>query len=403
MARGLNLLSAQTVKTITRAGRHADGGGLYLVVRKRGQAVERLWVFRYSRGTREAKRDSVLSLGPARDLTLARARALAGRCRAAILAGEDPRLAIAAPTTAPSFGEVADDYIDSIEPGLRNAKHIAQWRMTLGETYCKALRAKPVDRVTTEDVLAVLKPIWLTKPETAQRIRGRIERVLDAAKVKRLRIGENPAQWRGHLAHLLPAGPKLVRGHHAALPWADMPAFMLKLRALDSVSALALEWTILTCARTGETIGATWKEIDRAAGIWIVPASRMKAKREHRVPLSPRCLEIIAEAEKLGRPHLFPARKRGKSLSVMAMAECLKGLDPDITVHGFRSTFRDWVAEATSFPGDLAEAALAHIVKGKVERAYQRGDLLERRRELMAAWERFCLPPASENVVSIRR
>jgi integrase len=403
MARGLNLLSAQTVKTITREGRHADGGGLYLVVRKRGEAVERLWVFRYSRGARAEKRDSVISLGPARDLSLAGARELAKLCRGALLAGQDPRAAIAPPSEAPTFGQEADDYIDSIEPGMRNAKHVAQWRMTLGEVYCKALREKKVDQIGTEDILAVLKPIWLTKPETAQRIRGRIERVLDAAKVRQKRSGENPARWRGHLEHLLPSAKRLVRGHHAAVPWRDMPAFMRRLTALDSVSALALEWTILTCARTGETIGATWPEIDLEQAVWIIPATRMKAHREHRVPLSPRCLEILEEAKLLGGAHIFPARKPKKALSIMAMAECLKGLDPAATVHGFRSSFRDWVSEATSFPGELAEAALAHVVKDKTERAYRRGDALERRRELMAAWERFCLPPVAENVVSIRR
>jgi integrase len=403
MARGLNLLSAQTVKTITKEGRHADGGGLYLVVRKRGTLVERLWVFRYSRGARAEKRDSVISLGPARDLSLANARELAKLCRGALLAGQDPRAAIAPPSEAPTFGREADDYIDSIEPGMRNTKHVAQWRMTLGDVYCKALREKAVDRIGTEDILAVLKPIWLTKPETAQRIRGRIERVLDAAKVRQKRTGENPARWRGHLEHLLPSARRLVRGHHAAVPWRDMPTFMRRLKALDSVSALALEWTILTCARTGETIGATWPEIDIEQAVWTIPAARMKAHREHRVPLSARCLEILAEAKSLGGVHVFPARKPKKALSIMAMAECLKGLDPAVTVHGFRSSFRDWVSEATSFSGELAEAALAHVVKDKTERAYRRGDALERRRELMAAWERFCLPPVAENVVSIRR
>lgn len=390
MSRAANLLKVKLVENIQEPGRYADGGGLYLLVRKRAKLVERLWFFRYRRGPRGKAHELSISLGPAKDVTLAVARETARRCRQALLAGQDPRqAALRAQKSVPTFGEAADDYVTTIEPTLRNAKHIAQWRMTLGDTYCRTLRKLLVSHVTTEHVMAVLKPIWLDKPETAQRLRGRIERVLDAAKVLGHRSGENPAQWRGHLSHLLPGARKLSRGHHAAAPWREVPGLMAKLRGLDSVSALALEWTILTCARTGETIGATWSEIDRENAVWIVPAARMKAKREHRVPLSARCIEILAEAERLAGNYLFPSRGSESPLSNMAMAECLKSLRPEATVHGFRSTFRDWVGEATDFADSLAEAALAHVVGDKTERAYRRGDALERRRELMAAWDAY--------------
>lgn len=390
MSRASNLLKVRFVDTVREPGRYADGGGLYLLVRKRTEDIERLWFFRYRRGPRGAARELSISLGRAKDVTLADAREAAQRCRQALLSGQDPRRTVArAQKRVPTFAEVADDYIAAIEPTLRNAKHVAQWRMTLGDAYCKALRRVSVSHVTTEDVLAVLKPIWLEKPETAQRLRGRIERVLDAAKVLGHRSGENPALWRGHLSHLLPAAEKLSRGHHAAVPWQEMRDLMVRLRALESVSALALEWTILTVARTGETIGATWSEIDCGAELWTIPAARMKARRAHRVPLSARCSEILDEAARLGGVHLFPSRDPDRPLSNMAMAECLKSLWPGATVHGFRSAFRDWVSEATNYPDSLAEAALAHIVGSKTERAYRRGDALDRRREMMNAWNAY--------------
>jgi len=398
------LLKARFVAGVTAPGRYNDGGGLCLLVRRRGDAIERLWLFRFRRGPRGGSKETALSLGPAHAISLAQARELAGRCRSAIALGQDPRRLLGRAVALPTFGEFADRHVDSIAPGLRNAKHIAQWRMTLGDTYCHTLRRLRIDRVGTEDVLATLKPIWTTKPETAQRLRGRIERVLDAAAVAGLRSGSNPARWRGHLALLLARPTKLGRGHHAAVPWAEMPAFMARLRALDTVSALALEFTILTAARTGETIGATWAEIDLAARLWTVPAERMKAKREHRVPLCDRCLAVLEEARQLrtSGDWLFPGPRPGRPLSNMAMATCLKGLRPDATVHGFRSSFRDWVGEATGFSEQLAEAALAHIVGSKTERAYRRGDALERRRELMAAWATF-LSEATGVVVPLRR
>ncbi len=400
MTRGLNLLSARTVATLIEPGRYADGGGLYLQVRKRSDAIERLWVFRFKRGSRDKVREKTLSIGTARDITLASARSLASGCRTKLAEGKDPREALLKNGGVPTFGELVDDLLDSILPAFKNEKHKAQWKMTLGETYCRSLRSIPVDKITTDDILAVLKPIWLTKPETASRIRGRIERVIDGATVRRLRSGDNPARWRGHLSHLLSKPDAIARGHHAALPWADLPSFMQDLKKLNSISALALEFTILTIARTSETINAAFVQINEGDNIWTRPAAIMKAKREHRIPLTPRSLEIIQEMKKFEGAWLFPGQSLNDQLSNMAMAECLKGFGLNVTVHGFRSTFRDWVSEATSFPDALAEAALAHIVGDKTERAYKRGDALEKRRELMAAWERYCLQGAS-NVIHL--
>jgi len=400
MTRGLNLLSARTVATLIEPGRYADGGGLYLQVRKRSDAIERLWVFRFKRGSRDKVREKTLSIGTARDITLASARSLASGCRTKLAEGKDPREALLKNGGVPTFGELVDDLLDSILPAFKNEKHKAQWKMTLGETYCRSLRSIPVDKITTDDILAVLKPIWLTKPETASRIRGRIERVIDGATVRRLRSGDNPARWRGHLSHLLSKPDAIARGHHAALPWADLPSFMQDLKKLDSISALALEFTILTIARTSETINAAFVQVNEGDKVWTRPAAIMKAKREHRIPLTPRSLEIIQEMKKFEGAWLFPGQSLNDQLSNMAMAECLKGFGLNVTVHGFRSTFRDWVSEATTFPDALAEAALAHIVGDKTERAYKRGDALEKRRELMAAWERYCLQGAS-NVIHL--
>ena len=247
----------------------------------------------------------------------------------------------------------------------------------------------PIDKVTTEDVLAVLKPIWSTKPETASRVRGRIAAVLDAAKARGLRDGDNPAAWTGHLKNLLPSRTKLARGHHAAMSINEVPAFVARLREADGISPRALEFTILTAARSGEALGARWSEIDLACCIWTVPATRMKAGAEHRVPLSSRVIELLKEmaAARLG-DFVFPGAKRDSPLSNMALAMTLRRLSVDITVHGFRSTFRDWASERTAFPPDVCEAALAHTVRNRVEAAYRRGDLFEKRRELMDAWAR---------------
>jgi integrase len=276
--------------------------------------------------------------------------------------------------------------------------------MTL-TTYAAPLRSMRLDDIATADVLAVLQPLWQTKAETASRLRGRIERVLDAARARGLRSGENPARWRGHLDALLPPRHRLTRGHYAAMPYDEVPSFIGRLRASESVSGLALEFLILTASRTGEVLGARWDEIDVDAELWTVPAARMKAGREHRVPLSARALAILQTVEKVRTgEHVFPGQRRGRPLSVMALAMVLRRLKlENVTVHGFRSAFRDWCGEATAFPRDVAEAALAHTVGDMTERAYRRGDALEKRRKLMAAWAAFIEPKTTSNVVTLRQ
>lgn len=391
--RQINRLSARKVETIEKPGRHADGGGLYLVVDKSGA---RRWVYLF----RRAGRLREMGLGSSRGVSLARARELAAQARAAQAAGEDPLEKRSLERAVPNFGAMADDVVTALSPAWKNAKHRAQWLMTL-TTYAAAIRATPIDKVDTAAVLKVLQPIWVEKPETASRLRGRIEKVLDAAKAKGFRSGENPARWRGHLDHLLPKRQVLSRGHHAAMPIDETPAFLADVRKRDTVAAWALEFCILTAARSGEVLGATWDEIDVAGRIWIVPRERMKASREHRVPLSGSAIAVLERAAALRSelsPFVFPGQKAGRPLSVMAMEMLLRRMKrDDVTVHGFRSTFRDWASERTSFSHEVCEMALAHAVLNRIEAAYRRGDLLERRRELMDAWASFLTiasPPA---------
>ena len=390
MARQLNRLSPRKVATIAKPGRHADGGGLYLVV---GPGASRRWVFLF----RWDGKLKEMGLGGLSSVPLADARRRAEEARRRVAAGRNPitdrRAEEARRDAAVTFGPFAEGLVADIGHGFRNDKHTAQWASTL-RTHAASLADKGLDEITTEDVLAVLKPIWLTKNETASRVRGRIERVLDAAKARGLRTGENPARWRGHLANLLPKRQKLQRGHHAAMPYRDLPGFLSLLRVSDGVSARALEFLILSASRSGEVLGAQWPEIDREGKVWAVPGSRMKAGREHRVPLTNRMLEILDEMESIRTgPFIFPGQKRGRPLSGMAMEMLLRRMKiENATVHGFRSAFRDWAAEETSFPREVAEAALAHVVGDATERAYRRGDALEKRRMLMDEWERYLLP-----------
>lgn len=403
MAREMNRLPPRAAATITEPGRYADGGGLYLVV---GQGQSRKWVFRFKWHGRLVD----MGLGAAASVTLAKARERAGDARKLLVDGVNPLEAKRADQTVPTFGEMADRLVADLGPQWRNEKHRAQWKTTLEKDAAK-LRSLPVDKVETADVLAVLKTIWSTKPETASRLRGRIERVLDAAKAKGFRSGENPARWRGHLDHLLPKRQKLTRGHHAALPFEKVPAFVAELRAREAVAGMALELAIYTAARSGEVRGATWGEIDLAAKVWTVPADRMKAGREHRVPLSARSVEILEKARDLssGEPSavVFPGLKPGAILSDAAFDALLKRMgfkSGELTPHGFRSSFRDWAGEASTFPRELAEAALAHVVGDATERAYRRGDALEKRRKMMDAWARFCEPKAAgSNVMPLSR
>jgi len=405
MAKLLYRLSTRFVET-ARPGFHADGNGLYLNVSPRGA---KRWTFIFQ----WRKKRSEMSLGSAEDLSLGDARERAADARRMVRSGTNPIAArkhrSGSDTDKPApvtFGAFAEELLNTIEGEFRNEKHKAQWRATLslvrdpktgGFTtggHCLSLRDLPLDAIGTDEVLAVLQPIWSTKAETAARVRGRIERVLDAAKARGLRSGENPARWRGHLSALLPKRQRLLRGHYAALPYADVPAFVARLRTerRDAMAALALEWTILSAARSGEALGATLGEIDREAKVWTIPATRMKAGREHRVPLMPRMLEILAVTDKVrgDSDYLFPGPRPKKPLSKAAMTMLLRRMKvKDVTVHGFRSAFRDWVGEETLYRPDLAEAALAHVVGDATVRAYRRGDALEARRTLMAAWADF--------------
>lgn len=386
--RTLNKLDPRTAATIKATGRHSDGGGLYLSVDPTGR---RRWVFMY---TRDGKRTE-LGLGGGRDLSLANARKEAGTLRTILASGGDPR-STREKQERQTFGEVADAYVEAMRPSWRNAKHAAQWAMTLTK-YAAPIRQRMVETISTRDILEVLQPLWQRTPETAERLRGRIENVLDAAKAKGLRTGDNPARWRGHLDQLLPKRQRLSRRHHTALPYADVPAFMADLRGREATAARALEYAILTAARSGEVLGATWAEIDLEGTVWAVPATRMKAGREHRVPLSAPAVELLRrldaarDAEKANPADpVFPSAKGGKSLSSMAMAMLLRRMGSAATAHGFRSAFRDWASETTGFPHEVCEMALAHTIGNKAEAAYRRGDLFNKRRGLMDAWASYC-------------
>jgi integrase len=397
VARQINRLNARRAATLTENGRHADGGGLYLSISPNGG---RRWVFLY----RWRGKPTEIGLGSARDVTLARARDLAKGSRGQLAEGINPKEA-RKPVEGATFGACADRLIAAMRPSWRNGKHAAQWEMTLRE-YAGPLRRLPAQAITTNDVLSVLKPLWNEKPETASRLRGRIERVLDAAKAQGLRTGENPARWRGHLDQLLPKRQRLTRKHHAAMSYGDVPAFIADLQSREGTGALVLEFTILTAARSGEVLGARWDEFDLERAIWTVPAHRMKGGREHRVPLSGRAVAIVKFLRKAySSEFAFAGHKSGKPLSRMTLGNVLRRMNVNnVTVHGFRSAFRDWAAECTSFTNEVCEAALAHAVTNRVEAAHRRGDLFEKRRKLMEAWTGFCAAPKNATkVLPMRR
>src|SRR5258708_7131836 len=384
-------LTARKVET-AKPGKYGDGANLYLVVSKAGA---RKWVLRFTlRG-----KPKQMGRGSAASVPLADARENAATARRKIAQGINPIDERKREGGIPTFGEVADEVRQSLSEGFRNEKHKAQWKSTL-ENYAASLRAKPVDTIGTDDVLAALKPIWTIKAETASRVRGRIEKVLDAAKAKGFRNGENPARWRGHLDHLLPRPSKLARGHHAAMPYEDVAAFIAKLRKRQASAALALELCILTAARSGEILGMQWSEIDFDKKIWTVPANRMKAGREHRVPLSPRAGAILRQLEKLrAGEFVFPRQVRNKPLSNKAMEMMLRRMKvDDATVHGFRSSFRDWAGNVSNFPREVVETALAHVIGDKAEQAYRRSDALEKRRKLMDHCAAYCSAPTTGKV-----
>ncbi len=402
MAGGINKLSAMTVQRSKAPGYYGDGGGLYLQISKLGG---KSWVFRFvPRGQPRSEtgrtRPREMGLGPVHTVSLAEAREKALVCRKLVAEGRDPietrKLELAKAqleaAKAASFADCAKAYVKAHEAGWKNEKHGKQWTSTL-ETYAfPAIGHLPVAAIDTGLVLKVVEPIWQTKTETASRLRGRIESVLDWATVRGYRQGDNPARWKGHLEHQLPARNKVRKvEHHAALPYSELSAFMAALRQHDGLAARALEFSILTASRSGEVRGAIWAEIDLQKRLWTIPPERMKAGKEHRIPLSDQAISLLSSLPCLtGSPYVFPAA-RGGQLSDMTLTAVLKRMErSDLTQHGFRSTFRDWAGETTAHPREVIEHALAHQLKDKAEAAYQRGDLLAKRARLMEDWSQFC-------------
>ncbi len=412
MALAIGRLTALKVEKAKEPGMYPDGGGLYLRVTPQGA---RNWVLRFMLD----RRPRWMGLGPLALYGLQEARAKALDARRKRHEGIDPiearraeraRERLDAAKAIP-FQQCAEAYINAHRAGWRNDKHAGQWSATLSTYAYPVIGALPVQAVDTGLVLKVLEPIWTAKPETASRVRGRLESILDFAKVRGYRDGENPARWRGHLDKLLPAHSKVRQvEHHAALPYAELPAFLASLREQEGIAARALEFLILTAARTGEVIGAQWNETDLLDKTWTVPAARTKAHREHRVPLSTRALAVLDEVQAArhddtGDAFVFPGGKTGKPLSNMAFLMLLRRMGRgDLTAHGFRATFKTWASERTSFQNEIVEAALAHVIGGKVEQAYRRGDMFEKRRRLMQQWATFCTTtPAQGNITPLRR
>lgn len=384
-------------------GFHAVGGvaGLHLQVRGGSSA----WVLRATVGNR--RRD--IGLGGYPDITLSMARDRARDAREKIRQGIDPveerKAARVALIATPAFDWCAEQFINAKRPEWTNPKHATQWTRTLELYASPTLGKMPVDQIENRHIVDVLTPIWTTKTETANRVRGRIEAVLDWSKVAGYRSGDNPAEWRGNLEHLFPAPRKVAKvKHFRALPIDEMHAFMVALRARDGLAARALEFAILTAARSGEVRGATWAEIDLERAVWVIPPERMKAGKEHRVPLSEAAVTVLrALPHFAGTELLFPGQ-RGQPLSDMSLLKVVRSMKADAVPHGFRSTFRDWAAERTAYPAEMAEMALAHTVGSKVEAAYRRGDMFDKRRQMMADWSKFIdTPPAMGSVTPIRR
>jgi integrase len=387
-------LSALAVSRANQKGLYPDGGGLHLRVSASGAKA---WVYRFMLHGRARE----MGLGPLHIVSLAEARAKAAECRRLRWEGIDPiearkgnraqaRLEAAKAVT---FKDAADAYIKAHELGWRNSKHADQWRNTLDTYAGPVFGLLPVRQIDTALVMKVLEPLWKTKTETGSRLRGRIEAVLDWAAVRGYRKGDNPARWRGHLDKLLPRRSKVRKvAHHPALPYAEIGAFMQSLRHQEGTAARALEFLILTASRTSEVVGARWDEFQLKQELWIVPTSRIKGGKEHRVPLSSRALAIVENLnEHKHGEWVFPGGKQSRPLSNMALLALLKRMGRrDLTAHGFRSTFRDWAAERTNYPRETAEMALAHTVGDKVEAAYRRGDLFDKRRRLMDEWARYC-------------
>ena len=395
------LPSAKEVEGYTERGRYACGHGLYLQI---SEWDTRSWIFRYQRDGKTRH----LGLGSTVYVPLATARQRAFELRQKIIAGIDPFEAKRGAETerakaairGKTFHDCADQYIAAHETGWKGGKSSEQWRQSLRDHVLPKLGALPVADIDTAAVLAVIEPIWNEIPETASRVRGRIESILDWAKARSLRDGENPARWRGHLENLLPARRKVQRVEHlTALPYSDIPGFMAELRQREGIPARALEFVILTAARAGEAFGATWDEIDLGKRVWTIPGARMKGGKQHRVPLCDRVVEIL---ESLPRENgfVFPGASRA-TLSPHAALRVLERMGRRVTVHGFRSSFRDWAADTTAYPNHVVEMALAHAVGNGVEAAYRRGELFEKRRQLMQDWAGYCSKPDTANGVVV--
>lgn len=391
---GLERLTALQVKNAKPGDKLSDGGGLRLDVDRSGN---RAWVFRFT--SPATGKERFMGLGPAGDVTLQKARATAQEARGLVRQGVDPidarkeqrAAAKVEASRSVTFKTYAEGYVSGREAGWKNDKHRQQWRNSLRTYAYPVIGHLAVADVDTAAVLSVLRPIWQDKPETANRLRGRIEAILSAAKAEEIRAGENPATWRGHLDQVL-VSRKKVRAvvHHPALPYADMPRFMASLRGDTSTAALALQFIILTATRYGEAAFATWDEIDRKRKVWTVPAQRMKAGRQHVIPLSGAALAVL-DTVSTDAGLIFPGMRDGRPLSDVALAKVIRRhTNTPATTHGFRSTFRDWAGDKTAFPREVAEAALAHVVGDETEAAYRRGSALEKRRELMTAWAEFC-------------
>jgi integrase len=390
MPRGIHRLTTRGVAALTKPGRHADGGNLYLQISPSGS---RQWTFLFERNHKQ--REMGLGSADAGSVTLADAREKALEARRQLAQGFDPiearngKLANAK-VAGIKFGKFADDFVKSHAGQWSNLKHAAQWSMTLGDAYCSSIRGKAVAAIHTDDILGVLEPVWQKVPETARRVRMRLEKVLDAARVRGYRNGENPARWKGHLDHLLPKHGKATRKHHAAMAWENVPNFLRELEAREGTAALAFKFLILTAARTSEVLNAQWSEIDLASASWTIPAERMKARREHRVPLSQAAMEVLHQATGQHRQFVFPGPADDGPLSNMALLMLLRRLKHEgATAHGMRSAFRDWASECTNFSNEVAEMALAHMIENRTESAYRRGDLFQKRKALMEEWGKF--------------
>ncbi len=399
-------LNALAVSRLTKPGTHSVGGVAGLMLQVTGSGA-RSWILRYKVG--EKRRD--MGLGSYPTVTLAMAREKAREARELIWNGIDPisernsarSARLAAQVREITFRQSAERFIEGKRHEWKNAKHVAQWASTL-ETYAYPVIGDLLVRdVDLPHLLQILEPIWKEKTETASRLRGRIENILDWAIVHKFRQGDNPAKWKGHLDKILPMPSKVSKvEHHEALPYDQIQPFMIELRKREGMGARCLEFAILTASRSIEVRGARWEEIDQEEAIWIIPAERMKMKKEHRVPLSKSALDLLNTLPRFDSPYVFPS-SRNSMLSDMTLSAILKRMEIDAVPHGFRSTFRDWVAEQTGYPREVAEQALAHGLKDKVEAAYQRGDLSDKRKRLMADWANFCNQPPAGQVVPIRR